>query len=71
MNLTNQIIRYETANDFTYEEFLDLFSELIKTGQAFSLQGSYGRTALALIQDGRISLKGEILNSEIDNYEQQ
>ena len=70
MNLTNQIIRYETADDFTYNEFVELFAKLIANGQAWTLQGHFGRTALALIQDGRISLKGEILNSEIDNYEQ-
>ena len=59
-DLTTQIIRYESDDDFTYEEFINLFSELIKNGMAFTLQGHYGRTALSLIQDGRISADGTI-----------
>ena len=41
--------------------FLTLFAELIKSGLAWSLQGSYGRTAEALIEQGLISTKGEVL----------
>jgi hypothetical protein len=40
---------------------LELFSELIKTGQAWRLQGHYGRTARAIIDAGYISKDGEIL----------
>ena len=35
-------------------EVLQLFSHLIKTGQCWSLQGSYGRAAATLIKDGYI-----------------
>jgi hypothetical protein len=60
MNITDKIIDYECGNlDDT--ETLNLFAELIKNGMAWSLQGSYGRTAHALIEDGLISVKGEIL----------
>ncbi len=40
---------------------LELFSHLIKTGQAWTLQGSYGRAAKQLIDNGHISEDGEIL----------
>ena len=59
-DLTTQIIRYESDDDFTYEEFINLFAKLIANGQAWSLQGHYGRTALRLIQDGRLSSDGTI-----------
>ena len=42
------------------EETLELFSELIKNGQAWTLQGCYGRTAQNLIDRGLISKKGII-----------
>lgn len=40
---------------------LELFSDLIKSGQAWRLQGHYGRTASAIIHAGYISKDGEIL----------
>jgi len=45
---------------------LKLFSELIKSGQAWSLQGSYGRTAKALIEAGYINEKGTITKDVVD-----
>lgn len=42
---------------------LDLFSSLIKSGRAWSLQGSYGRMAKSLIERGYISDKGKILKT--------
>ena len=39
-------------------EILQLFSELINNGMAWTLQGSYGRTASALIDAGYISEDG-------------
>jgi hypothetical protein len=41
-------------------ETLELFSELITTGQCWSLQGSYGRAARDLIERGFITVEGVI-----------
>lgn len=59
-NEVDYIIRYEQG-ELRGQEVLKLFSHLIKTGKAWSLQGSYGRYAEALIDRGYISEKGEIL----------
>ena len=37
---------------------LRLFSELIKNGMAWTLQGHYGRTAQSLIDDGLLEVDG-------------
>ena len=39
---------------------LEMFSELIRTGQAWTLEGTYGRAATALIEGGYIMPTGEI-----------
>ena len=53
-DLTTAIINYETGEMETQEEVLDLFQQLVDTGMAWTLQGHYGRTATALIEDGYI-----------------
>ena len=59
-DLLGYIMDYESGN-MGDERVLELFSHLIKTGQAWTLQGCYGRTAKQLIDDGYISKDGEIL----------
>ena len=59
-DVVNMIIGYESG-DLTAENTLVLFSELIKDGRAWTLQGHYGRTAKALIDGGYISAEGKIL----------
>ena len=58
-NVTDEIIKYEDGqlNDI---QTLELFSHLIKTGMAWRLQGSYGRTAAALIDDGFLDRQGNL-----------
>jgi hypothetical protein len=60
MNITNQIIAYEVG-DLNENGILELFSELIKSGMAWTLQGHYGRTASSLIEAGYIAKDGELL----------
>jgi hypothetical protein len=57
--MIDQIIRYENG-ELDDNGTLELFSELIKSGQCWSLQGHYGRTAKHLIDNGFINLEGEI-----------
>ena len=45
------IIRYEQG-DMEIDEVFDFFQDLIDTGLAWQLQGHYGRTAQALIDEG-------------------
>ena len=57
-DLTAAIIEYENTDIMTDNNF-DLFAHLIKTGLAWRLQGSYGRQAHYLIQQGFITAEGE------------
>jgi hypothetical protein len=49
-------MRYEQG-ELEEEETIELFQHLIDVGLVWQLQGSYGRTAQALIEQGRVRLK--------------
>lgn len=51
MKNLNTIIQYENG-ELTEDEMIALFQELIDSGLAWKLQGSYGRTARDLIEQG-------------------
>ena len=51
MTMLNQVIAYEQG-ELDEEGIIELFQELINSGLAWDLQGSYGRTAKALIDAG-------------------
>ncbi|KKM20788.1 hypothetical protein LCGC14_1641870 [marine sediment metagenome] len=55
-----KIIAYE-CGELDDKDTLKLFSKLIKTGQCWSLQGCYGRTAKNLIDNNYIDKFGKIL----------
>jgi hypothetical protein len=59
-NRVDYIIRFE-AGELRGQEVLKLFSDLIKTGDCWRLQGCYGRMAKSLIDRGYISDRGTIL----------
>lgn len=48
------------GEDATQEEQLEAWAYLIMTGQCWSLQGWFGRTAQSLIDNGLISKDGNI-----------
>ena len=51
MTMLNQVIAYEQG-ELDEEGIVELFQELINSGMAWEMQGSYGRTAKALIDAG-------------------
>jgi len=61
-NEVDYIIAYEQG-ELRGDKVIELFSHLIKTGRAWSLQGAYGRMAGALIDRGYISKQGKILKT--------
>lgn len=63
-NLVNFIMDWEVGEGTTLG-FIALFAYLVKTGKAWSLQGSYGRTAKALIDEGLMNDKGEVNHAEL------
>ena len=65
MKIIDGIIDYENG-DLDGWETLMLFSQLIKSGQCWTLQGHYGRTAKGMINQKLIDAKGKIL---ITKYE--
>lgn len=52
-DITGNIIAYEQG-ELDELETIALFQELVNSGLAWSLQGSYGRTAAQLLRDGLI-----------------
>ena len=54
--ITDKIIQWETVG-LPEEEVVPFFQELIDTGLAWTLQGSYGRSATQLIEQGLCSHK--------------
>ena len=51
------LIDYEEGK-LNHEEKLKLFQWLVDTGLAWSLQGSYGREAMRLIESGEVHAAG-------------
>lgn len=54
----NELFAYEQG-ELEYDECVQLFQKLVNSGLAWTLQGSYGRTAATLIDQGLITLPEE------------
>lgn len=61
-DIVDEIIAYENG-ELDVQGVLSLFSYLISTGQAWSLQGSYGRAAQALIDNVLLTEEGELTDN--------
>jgi hypothetical protein len=66
-DLTGKILDFEMGH-LSNDQAIDLFAELIKNGMAWTLQGSYGRSAMNLIESGYISEQGEVLSYGEEDY---
>jgi hypothetical protein len=53
MNTAQMIFAYE-AGELDEEQTIELFQRLVNNGMAWTLQGHYGRTAVALLDAGLI-----------------
>jgi len=60
MPSVDKIIAFENG-ELEEGEVLSLFSELVRSGMAWRLQGFYGRTASSLIEEGYLDREGNIL----------
>ena len=54
--MIEKIVRYENG-EMNCSEMIDFFQELIDIDLCWSLQGNYGRTAKALIEEGLCNVK--------------
>ena len=70
LDLVGSIIEFENG-ELDDVGTISLFAALIKSGQAWSLQGSYGRTAKSLIDAGIITNEGEINQEKLDEILEQ
>ena len=57
--LIDKIMFYENG-ELSPAECVYLFAELVSTGMAWQLQGSYGRIAQRLIENGILTASGDI-----------
>ena len=64
MNI-NSIVAYESG-DLNDAETLQLFADLIKSGEVWWMQGHYGRTATALLDGGYITADGEVTDKHLN-----
>jgi hypothetical protein len=56
MDQIDKIIAYEQG-DLDEDATIELFQELVNSGLAWQLQGSYGRTAKSLIDAGLVEVR--------------
>ena len=68
MNI-DKMMAYESG-ELNDAETINFFADLVKTKMAWSLQGSYGRMASAMIDAGFISPEGEVTELANETFNQ-
>jgi hypothetical protein len=58
-SICNMIIDFESG-DMSMEDVITLFQHLVDTGVAWELQGSYGRLASQLIEQGLVDTRNNV-----------
>ena len=53
--MLDKIMAYEQG-ELDEDEVIELFQELVNSGLAWTLQGHYGRTAVAMIDAGLVTV---------------
>jgi hypothetical protein len=66
MNVDN-IIKYESG-EMGLGEMVQFFADMIKSGDVWSLQGHYGRNAMAIIEAGIVDREGNIDEDMLNYY---
>lgn len=67
MDTVDLMARHDLG-ELVFSEQVQLFAELIKSGQVWKLQGSYGRMARYYIDADLISTKGVVNNQILKMY---
>lgn len=65
IDLTDLIIDYENG-DLNLTQEIILFGKLVETGQAWTLQGHYGRVAMEMIDLEFINKDGKVLRLPVE-----
>lgn len=63
----DQIMEYESG-ELNDKGIIEMFSDMVKDGTVWQLQGSYGRTAETFIFNGILDEQGNIL-IDLDEYD--
>ena len=58
-SICNMIIDFESG-DMSMEDVITLFQHLVDTGVVWELQGSYGRLASQLIEQGLVDTRNNV-----------
>ena len=60
MDVVGMIMDFDSG-ELNFEDALKLFSWMVKTGAAWTFQGTYGRIAADLIANGYLDQEGNIV----------